>query len=129
MNKILPIFFLSCTTLLAMDGDEKVEKIKPKAHFSDSIEDAITDLIKEEELKQIQDRIEKRKLSEQKKANQKMWDTRAMLADIRRREIDFQLSDPDSLERLVAATNGLHVAKVQRKRPQTGFRSRFTGAK
>jgi len=131
MKRLTTLFFLSTVAVIAMDGDEKDLTAKPKMRWTDSIEDSITEFVQQEELKVIQDRIAKRQSAILKKESDARRDTRVMLADLRKQEIAFQVSDPDSLARLVASTSvpGFIVGKVQRKRPQTGYRPTRIGDK
>ena len=113
--KILTLLFLTTTTLLAMDGDEKELRAKPKTYFSDSIEDIISELVRSEEMQ----KMELRKTQP---------NTRPMLPYIRKRETAPPSSTEDSLGNLIAKLLGLNVGESS-KGQQTGFKSRFGGGK
>lgn len=130
--RTLIISLLCLSTSIAMDGDDKYisDDKKPlklvSSTFKDSIEDAIDKFVRSEEAREVEARLAKRQLAAHKKTMEYDWKLRDILSDIRRKEIQFQLHDKDSLDRLTASTQGLHVQKLQsQKRPQTGFKLRY----
>lgn len=125
--KILSLLFLTTTALLAMDGDEKELRIKPKTHFSDSIEDAITEFVNSGGMREMEIRA-CRVAARQKEALQTHLNERTMLADIGKRSDDLLPPVEDSLSGLMARLRGFTIGKVK-KRPHTEFVHGFGGRK